>query len=35
VHAHDFDRYHNTQVTAMLDFLESHDTGLGYGMINL
>jgi hypothetical protein len=28
------DRSRNTQLTAMLDFLERHDTGLGYGMVN-
>jgi hypothetical protein len=34
-HSHGFDKYSNTQLMALLDYLEKHDMGLGYGMVNL
>jgi hypothetical protein len=33
-YAHEFERSRNTQLTVILDYLEKHDTGLGYGMVN-
>jgi hypothetical protein len=33
-HAHGFNKSHNTQLLALLDFLEKNDIGWGYGMVN-